>query len=107
MQPWVLGLLIFGGNDPETNFIVTDNSFEIGFLREACLSAWAAIGMAPLVCKCLDSPQVACQLEDDDYYDTINQLILLMDAANEMVCYHFSRHDYDGSTFCVFSKTVV
>ena len=93
LQPWILGLVIFGGTDPETYL--------------TCLNAWVVVGKAPLTCKCCHSPQVAHQLGDGNSDDAINQLILLMDAANEMVCYQLSRHGHDGSSFCVLPKKVV
>ncbi len=48
LQPWLVGLIVFGGTDPVTGFELTDCAFWAGFSKKACLNAWAKVGAAPL-----------------------------------------------------------
>mmetsp|Transcript_24214 Transcript_24214/g.44508 ORF Transcript_24214/g.44508 Transcript_24214/m.44508 type:complete len:349 (+) Transcript_24214:479-1525(+) len=48
LQPWIVGLVVFGGTDPVTNLDVEKNAFEDGFSVASCLSAWQKNGAAPL-----------------------------------------------------------
>jgi hypothetical protein len=49
LQPWLVGLIVFGGTDPATGFKLMGNAFEAGFSKKACLNAWAKVGAAPLM----------------------------------------------------------
>ena len=48
LPAWTVGLIIFGGTDPETNLLVTESAFNQGFSRAACRHAWEKVGAAPL-----------------------------------------------------------
>ena len=88
--PCVHGSVVFqyfGGTDPKTNFVLQESAFQTGFLQEAYLNAWAAVHAAPLTCKCMEVPFVACQLGDSDNHNEINNWILSMDVTNELACY--------------------
>jgi len=47
LQPWLVGMIVFGGTDEQTGFEITKCTFSAGFLKEACLSAWEKVGTAP------------------------------------------------------------
>ncbi len=44
LQPWIVGLIVFGGTDPVTGFELMDCAFTAGFSKKACLNAWAKVG---------------------------------------------------------------
>ncbi len=50
LQPWIVGLIVFGGTDPVTGFELIDCAFKAAFSKKACLNAWAKLGAAPLPC---------------------------------------------------------
>ena len=58
MQPWISGLMIFGGTDPDMRYFVETSAFEFGFSIAHCKNAWANIGAAPLKMACLTDPKV-------------------------------------------------
>ena len=69
LQPWLVGLIVFGGTDEETRFEITKCAFLAGISKEACLSAWEKVGAAPCMRKCLSDPKVSKSLGDrDDEY---------------------------------------
>jgi hypothetical protein len=53
LPAWMVGLIVFGGTDPETNYVLDKSAFQVGFSREACRDAWAKVGAAPLTRSCL------------------------------------------------------
>lgn len=55
LQPWLVGLFVFGGIDLVTEYEVETSAFQVGFSREECLRAWVKVGAAPLTRKCLAS----------------------------------------------------
>ena len=44
MQPWMCGLIIFGGTDPDTGYKVEVSPFNPAFTKKHCKSALEAIG---------------------------------------------------------------
>ena len=66
LQPWLVGMIVFGGTDEETGFEITKCAFSAGFSKEACLSAWEKVGAAPCTLKCLSDPKVSKSLGDED-----------------------------------------
>ena len=83
LQPWLVGLVIFGGVDPETKreVIVTD-SFAYAFSMERNLDAWSKIGAAPLMMACLLDPKV--RREVDNANDDTNLLMVALQRANAL-----------------------
>jgi hypothetical protein len=73
LQPWLVGLIVFGGSDEETGLEIKKCAFSAGFSKEACLSAWEKVGAAPCTRKCLLDPKVSKSLGDgdDEYYNSI------------------------------------
>ena len=65
-SPSLVGLLVFGGEDPETGMSDFHNAFEKGFSREKCLEAWEKVGAVPLTMACLAASSVRHQLGVDE-----------------------------------------
>ena len=58
LNPWLVGLVVFGGVDPETVVLVWKNAFQEGFLKVQCLKACDKIGAAPMTRACLSDKKV-------------------------------------------------
>ena len=70
LQPWLVGMIVFGGTDVATGFELKDCAFSVGFSKKACLNAWMKVGAAPLTRQCLSDPKVSKSLGDgDDDFD--------------------------------------
>jgi len=63
LSPWVVGLGVFGGYDPETGLIVA-SAFEKGFSKAQNIHAWEQVGAVVLSRKCLQSPKVRRSIGD-------------------------------------------
>ena len=48
LQPWIVGILVFGGVDGVTGMVVEKNAFEIAFMTERNIAAWEKVGACPL-----------------------------------------------------------
>jgi hypothetical protein len=60
---WIVGLVIFGGEDPETGLII-GSAFQRGFSHAHNIKAWEKVGAVPLSRKCLQSPKVRRSISD-------------------------------------------
>ena len=61
----VIGTLVFGGKDTVTGVNDYKDAYASAFSPERNLSAWAAVGAAPLTRKCLTSDKVIQNRDDD------------------------------------------
>lgn len=93
LAPWQVGLIVFGGVDPETNVVVA-SAFENGFSREACRHAWEKVGAAPLTKSCLTNKKVRKSLGDGnaDY----QRLLLNIQDANDVATHALTAGGYNG-----------
>ena len=57
LSPWIVGLVVFGGCDPETELIVR-SAFQEGVNHAQNIRAWEKVGAVPLRRKCLESKKV-------------------------------------------------
>ncbi len=57
LLPWIVGLVVFGGEDPETGCVV-ESAFQAGFAHTQNLRAWAKVGAVPLTRACLQNSKV-------------------------------------------------
>jgi hypothetical protein len=94
LQPWLAGMIVFGGTNPETSFRSTECAFTHGFSKEACLNAWAKVGAAPLTRKCLSDPKVSRTLGDNDGGN--NKYLLLIQSANDLATHALDDMGYNG-----------
>ena len=101
LHPWQVGLIVFGGVDPETN-IVLESAFEEGFSRDGCRRAWELVGAAPLTRSCLNNKKVRKSIGDGttDY----QQLLLNIQDANDMATHALTAGGYDGNAL---KRTIV
>ena len=47
IQPWMVGIIAFGGIDPESKVELKTSAFEKVFSKERNLVSWAPCGAAP------------------------------------------------------------
>jgi hypothetical protein len=97
LPPWIVGLVLFGGTDPETGMSMDRNTFEDRFNKNACVSALTKVGAAVLQAigggtvtrACMDDKQVRRVLGDAD--GEINDLMVALNEANDMACRHLTQ----------------
>ena len=53
-QPWMFGIIVFGGIDSESKVDPNTSAFEKGFSKERNLELWASCDAAPCTRECLD-----------------------------------------------------
>ena len=94
LLPWQVGLIVFGGVDPETN-IVMQLAFDEGFLREGCRNAWGKVGAVPLMRSCLTNKKVRKWLSDGT--TDFQQLLLNIQDANDMANHALTSGGYNGN----------
>ena len=94
LQPWLVGLIVFGGIDEVTGFELTDCAFSRGFSREACLNAWKKVGAAPLTRSCLSDPKVSKRLGEGS--SSFDELLLGIQSANDLAVHALKQGGYKG-----------
>ena len=97
LQPWLVGMIVFGGTDMVTGFELTECAFSSGFSKEACLNAWAKIGVAPLTHQCLSDPKVSKSLGDGD--DDFDEYLLSIKAANDLATHVLTEGDCSSKDY--------
>ena len=103
LSPWIIGLVVFGGEDPETGLIV-GSAFDKGFSKVNNIKAWEKVGAVPLSRKCLQSPKVRRSIGDGD--DDQQALVHLIVEHNVIACNALSLEGYDGDMMKVTLKPV-
>jgi hypothetical protein len=93
LSPWIVGLVVFGGMDPETGLIVR-SAFQEGFSEEQNISAWMKVGAIPLSRKCLQSRKVRRSIGDGD--DEQKDVALLVQEHNTIACSALCLAGYNG-----------
>ena len=78
----LIGLLVFGGEDPETKQGSFKNAFAQSFSKEKCLQAWAKVGAAPVTRACLKSTKVRHELGADEEDDPMAAIYHNMQSLN-------------------------
>ncbi len=94
LQPWLVGLIVFGGTNLATGFELKDDAFSAGFSKAACLRAWAKAGAAPLTCHCLKDPKVSKSLVDSNA--DFDEYLLLIQVANSLATHALMEGGYNG-----------
>jgi len=103
LSPWIVGLVVFGGEDPETGLIV-GSAFQRGFSRALNIKAWEKVGAVPLSRKCLSSPKVRRSIGDGD--DVQQVLVHLIVEHNTIACYVLSLEGYNRDVMRVTLKPI-
>ena len=83
LAPWIVGLVVFGGEDPETGCVV-GSAFQEGFSIPQNLNAWAKVGVVPLTRACLQNPKVCRSIGNGT--DKQQATALLIQEHNAMAC---------------------
>lgn len=91
---WMVGLIVFGGTDPDTGFKVEECAYSRGFSTEACLNAWAKVGAAPLTRQCLKDKQVRRELGDGD--KEFDECIIAIQVANDIATHALTEGGFCG-----------
>ena len=102
-MPWIVGLVVFGGEDPETGLIV-GSAFQRGFSCALNIKAWEKVGAVPLSRKCLSSPKVRRSIGNGD--DNQQVLIRLIFEHNTIPCYALLLEGYNGDVMRVTLKPI-
>ncbi len=84
--PWIFGLFVFGGCDPETGVDKYVDAFAGAFSKAQCIAAWEAVGAVPPTCACLNDKQVCREVGDSSPNDDIQIEMTEMQRANTMAC---------------------
>jgi hypothetical protein len=69
------------------------SAFGKGFLKEACLSAWAKVGAAPLSMKCLDDEKVRKSIGDGD--EEWERGLCKLQNANDLATFLLTRGGFN------------
>ena len=101
LPTWQVGLIVFGGVDPETS-IVVKSAFEEGFSRDGCRNAWEKVGAAPLTRYCLNDKKVRKSIGDGTA--DFQQLLLNIQDANDMATHALTNGGYNGAAL---KRTIV
>ena len=104
LAPWIIGLVLFGGKDPETGLIV-GSAFLKGFSTFQHIKAWEKVGAVPLSRKCLQSPKVRRPIGDGN--DDQQALVGLIVEHNVIACNTLSLEGYNGDVMKITLKPVV
>jgi hypothetical protein len=94
IAPHLVGLTTFGGVDPMSGHEVKISAFKKGFSKEACLSAWAKVGAAPLSMKCLEDEKVRKSIGDGD--EEWERGLRELQNANDLATFLLTRGGYNG-----------
>jgi hypothetical protein len=94
IAPHLVGLTTFGGVDPTSDHNVKISAFERGFSKEACLSAWAKVGAAPLSMKCLEDQKVRKSTGDGD--EEWERGLRELQNANDLATFLLTRGGFNG-----------
>ena len=96
LPPWIIGLVVFGGNYPESKKAVARNAFEDVLNKESCIDAWAKVGEAPCTIECLKDDQVRRTLCDDLHQYETNIPMEKLNDANDLSKFNFTVAGYQG-----------
>jgi hypothetical protein len=101
LSPWIVGLVVFGGCDPETELIVR-SAFQEGFNHAQNIRAWEKVGAVPLSRKCLESKKVRRSIGDGD--DEQQALVYLIQEHNTLACTGLTLAGYNGDHMKLTAK---
>ncbi len=106
IPPWQVGLIVYGGVDPETGLVV-ESAFQAGFSRDSCQDAWDKVGAAPFTRECLQNKKVCTSLGDGS--KAYQALLLNIQQSNDIAVHTLTSSGYKGevlqATICEYPKT--
>ena len=101
LSPWIVGLVVFGGEDPETGCVV-ESAFQEGFAHLQNLRAWAKVGAVPLTRACLQHSKVRRSIGDGN--DEQQAMALLIQEHNKLACMALTMAGYNGDVMKLMLK---
>ena len=96
LQQKFVGLPLFGGVDPDTQYHVEVGAFQKAFVRSKCLAAYKKVGAATpdgVTHACLNNPQVLQNLSKDDDDDNA-MLKWAIQAVNDRAIHALKHAGY-------------
>ena len=96
--PYLCGLFVFGGTDPETGLSDYRNAFEEAFSTERCVAVWEKVGAVPFTRACLQDPKVRREQGDVTEEEDPMQLAMKeMQQANDNATNLLILRGYQGN----------
>ena len=96
LAPWMVGLFVFGGCDPETGLNKYADAFAESFTKEKCVASWEAVGAVPPTRACLKDSKVRREVGDSDRNDETQIAMAEMQMANMLACDLLSAKGFQG-----------
>jgi hypothetical protein len=96
LEPWVVGLIVFGGTDVEVDEGLTiESAFQCGFSKEQCIAAWEKVGAVPFSRICLQDKKVRRSIGDgaEDQQSEVIQT----QSCNDIATHALSMSGYNGN----------
>ena len=103
LSPWLVGLIVFGGCDPETGLQIP-SAFQEGFSHKQCLGAWLKVSALLLTRNCLLDRKVRWLIGDGD--DEQQVLVSLIQEHNTIVCNALTLAGFNGDAMKVAIKPI-
>jgi len=100
-KPSIVGVLVFGGIDHDTEISDYEDAYAIAFSAEKNAIAWAAVGAAPLTRKCLASKEVRHNTKDAPMHILHKNI----EDANHLACQLLMARGFKGEALKIFLKT--
>ncbi len=104
LSQWIIGLVVFGGEDPKTGLIV-ESAFTKGFSKINNIKAWDTVGAVPLSRKCLQSQKVRRSIGDGN--NNQQALVHLIVEHNVIACNAMTSEGYNGDAMQIALKPTV
>ncbi len=82
LPPHVIGLVVFGGQDPETGIGAYHDAFAAAFHKGKNLKCWDAVRAVPPTQACLKSPTVCPDIGDSSLEENMQIAMREMQVAN-------------------------
>ncbi len=101
LLPWIVGLVVFGSCNPETELIMR-SAFQEGFSNVQNIRAWEKVGAVLLSRKRLESKKVQCSIGDGDGEQ--QALVYLIQEHNTLACTALTLAGYNGHFMQVKAK---
>lgn len=96
IKPSLIGLLVFGGVDPETGVETCQNAFKNAFSKQKNLEAWKKVGAVPCTRECLQDRKVRHELGKGEEDDPLAPELRNMQEHNNLCVNWLNMHGFRG-----------
>jgi hypothetical protein len=103
LLPWIVGLVVFSGEDPKTGLIV-GSAFEKGFSKAQNIGTWEKVGAVPLSRKSLSSSKARRSIGNGN--DNQQALVHLIVEHNIIACNALTLEGYNGDVMKITLKSI-